>query len=222
MWIEHVAAVVDRRVGGELDVAGVRIDLDLGDVTAVGKGLRRFRRAPWCRGSRAISPRLASSRRRVRRARTARCGDRCRRSRKRRRCSRCPPRRPRAWWRRRSCPSSSTVSTVRTIALPASSSSASRPRRHARNAQIGVAVPVPHLVRRDAEPLGDEPREDGGVTLAGRLHVERQHERVAAGKAQARAFERRAAGMLEEAGHADAAIACRAASPRAGAALKPS
>ena len=39
--VEHVAAVVDRRVGDEIDVAGVGIDLDLGDVAAVGKRQRR-------------------------------------------------------------------------------------------------------------------------------------------------------------------------------------
>ena len=38
--VEHVAAIVDRRIGDDRDVAGLRIDLDLGDVAAVGKGLR--------------------------------------------------------------------------------------------------------------------------------------------------------------------------------------
>ena len=64
---------------------------------------------------------------------------------------------------------------------------------------------VHDLRGRDAEPLGDDAREHRGVALSGRLHVERQHEGVAAREAQRRAFERRAAGMLEHAGDAEAA-----------------
>ena len=40
--IEHIAAIVDRRVGDDLDAAGVGIDLDFGNVAAVGESLRRF------------------------------------------------------------------------------------------------------------------------------------------------------------------------------------
>ena len=42
--VEHVAAIVDRGVGDDVHVAGVGIDLDLGDVDAVGEGQRRFGR----------------------------------------------------------------------------------------------------------------------------------------------------------------------------------
>ena len=38
--IEHVAGIVDRAIGDEISVTGLWIDLDLGDVAAVGKGLR--------------------------------------------------------------------------------------------------------------------------------------------------------------------------------------
>jgi hypothetical protein len=40
--IERAAAIVDRGIAGDLDRAGRRIDLDLGDVHAVGEGLRRL------------------------------------------------------------------------------------------------------------------------------------------------------------------------------------
>ena len=42
--VEHIAAIVDRGVGDDVHVAGGRIDLDLGDVDAVGEGQRRFGR----------------------------------------------------------------------------------------------------------------------------------------------------------------------------------
>ena len=45
-----------------------------------------------------------------------------------------------------------------------------------------------------------------GVALAGRLHVEIDGQRAVAGEGEPGALERRAAGMLEHAGNADAAI----------------
>ena len=42
--IERRAAIVDRGIGDNRHVSGIGIDLDLGDVTAVGKRQRRFRR----------------------------------------------------------------------------------------------------------------------------------------------------------------------------------
>jgi hypothetical protein len=44
--IEHVAAVVDRRIADELRGAGFGIDLDFRDMTAVRKGLGRICREP--------------------------------------------------------------------------------------------------------------------------------------------------------------------------------
>ena len=44
MAFERVAAIVDRRVGDDIHPTGLWIDLDLGNVYAVGKGERRFRR----------------------------------------------------------------------------------------------------------------------------------------------------------------------------------
>ena len=40
--IEDVAAVVDRGVARDRHLAGVAVDLDLGDMAAVGEGLRRL------------------------------------------------------------------------------------------------------------------------------------------------------------------------------------
>ncbi len=40
--VEHVAAVIDRRIGDELELAGGRIDLDLGNVATVREGQRRL------------------------------------------------------------------------------------------------------------------------------------------------------------------------------------
>ena len=57
-----------------------------------------------------------------------------------------------------------------------------------------------------AEPVGSEPREHRGVALTGRLHIEIDGERAVAGEGEPGALERRAAGMLEHAGNADAAI----------------
>ncbi len=65
---------------------------------------------------------------------------------------------------------------------------------------------MPDLVRRNSQALGRDAREHRGMTLAGRLHVERQHQRVVAGEIQRRRFLRQAAGMLQEAGDADATI----------------
>ena len=39
--VEHVAGIVDRAIGDKFGVAGVGIDLDLGDMAAVRKRLRR-------------------------------------------------------------------------------------------------------------------------------------------------------------------------------------
>ena len=58
----------------------------------------------------------------------------------------------------------------------------------------------------DAEPLRQQGIERAGVALAGRLHVEAQHQSLAAGKAQRRPFEGSAAGMLQHAGNAETAI----------------
>ena len=69
----------------------------------------------------------------------------------------------------------------------------------------GIAVPVPDLLGRNAEPFGDHAREHRGVALAGGLHVEHEVEAVAAGKLQRRAFQRRAAGVLQHAGDAEPA-----------------
>src|SRR5439155_18747497 len=60
--------------------------------------------------------------------------------------------------------------------------------------------------RRDAELPRRDLGKDVGVPLASRLHIERQHRGPITGKLQRGAFERHAAGMLEHAGDADAAI----------------
>ena len=62
--IEHIAGIVDRAIGDELGMAGVGIDLDLGDMAAIRKGLRRVdatlvSRFPGSR--RAFSSRCARS-----------------------------------------------------------------------------------------------------------------------------------------------------------------
>src|SRR5262249_15213329 len=62
------------------------------------------------------------------------------------------------------------------------------------------------LLSLDAEPLRQQRIEYRGVALAGRLHVEAEHQRVAAGKAQRGPFERNAAGMLQHAGNAETAV----------------
>ena len=64
-------------------------------------------------------------------------------------------------------------------------------------------------------------REDRLVALAGGLHVERQHGGLAARKQQRRAFQRRAAGVFEHAGKADAAKLAALGRLRACACLKP-
>src|SRR5713101_5253007 len=58
----------------------------------------------------------------------------------------------------------------------------------------------------DAEPLRQQGIECAGVALAGRLHVEAQHQSLATGKTQRRPFEGSAAGMLQHAGNAETAI----------------
>ena len=68
--IEHDAGIVHRRIGDDLDHAGVRIDLDLGDVAAVREGLRRVDRRLGVERvavlpSRAPRPRTATTRRSV-------------------------------------------------------------------------------------------------------------------------------------------------------------
>ena len=70
----------------------------------------------------------------------------------------------------------------------------------------GIAVGMRNLVRRNAELLGDDARKHRGVALAGILHIERQQQRAVAGKAQLGALDRRAAGMFEQAADAEAAI----------------
>ena len=40
--VEHVAAIIDRGIGHEVESAGVGIDLDLGDMAAVRKSQRRL------------------------------------------------------------------------------------------------------------------------------------------------------------------------------------
>src|SRR5215469_5865200 len=65
---------------------------------------------------------------------------------------------------------------------------------------------VPDIREGNAEPLGDDLRKYCGVALAGILDIERQEQLVAAGKAQLRALDRRAAGMFEHAGNAKPAV----------------
>ena len=82
--VEHVAAVVDRRVGHEIDLAGVGIDLHLGDVDSRSETSAACRSCPWCRGFRRSSlARLARSRTakscgRCRPLRSCHCGTGCR------------------------------------------------------------------------------------------------------------------------------------------------
>ena len=52
----------------------------------------------------------------------------------------------------------------------------------------GVAVPVLDRRRIDAEPLGEHAREHGGMALAGRLHVEPEHQLAVAGERRATAL----------------------------------
>ena len=81
--IEHVAAIVDRGVGRDIDMPGVGIDLDFGDVHAIGKRQRRvglvlgveaFAACPW-RGARSRTTRSCG---RCRPLRNCRCGIGCR------------------------------------------------------------------------------------------------------------------------------------------------
>src|SRR5207244_3029484 len=72
--------------------------------------------------------------------------------------------------------------------------------------QRRVALAMLDMLGLDAEPFGQERNEHGGVTLAGRLHVEPEHKLLATGKTQRSSLERHAAGMLQHAGKADAAI----------------
>jgi CheY-like chemotaxis protein len=58
--VEHVAAIVDRRVGHDLHVPRVGIDLDLGNMHAVGEGQRRIGADLGVESS-AIWPRAFSS-----------------------------------------------------------------------------------------------------------------------------------------------------------------
>ncbi len=76
----------------------------------------------------------------------------------------------------------------------------------ARDLHRGIAVLVRDQLRVDAQPLRQHRVEHGGVALAGRLHVEVQEQLLAAGKFQLGALERKAAGVLQHAGDADAAI----------------
>ena len=217
MVIERPAAIVDRGIADERKRTGRRIDLHLGDVAAVGKGERRLGSWSWCRDLRR-SRRAFSSPWRAPRDRTARCA----------RSVPTTPKRP----SRYSMSASAVSSTVAAIALPLASmrldgldhgvahghGRARADRGIARDLHGGIAVPVLDLLGLDAEPLCQHRVEHGGVALAGRLHVEAEQQLLAAGKRQRGAFERKAAGMLEHAGDADARDICRAWRLRAGAA----
>src|SRR5258708_37380533 len=80
---------------------------------------------------------------------------------------------------------------------------ARRDRWETGDVQVGIAVPMLDLVRRNAEALGREPREDGRMPLAGRLDAEGENHPLAAGKRNRGAFGRLRAGVLEKAGDAE-------------------
>ena len=79
-------------------------------------------------------------------------------------------------------------------------------RRIARDLHRRIAVPVLDLRQLDAEPFGHHRIEHGGVALPGRLDVEVEQQLVAARETDLRAFERKAAGVLQHAGDAEAAV----------------
>jgi hypothetical protein len=70
----------------------------------------------------------------------------------------------------------------------------------------GIAVRMRDCLKRNAEALGDDLREHGGMALAGITDIERQQELAGFRKTQFGALGRRAAGMFEHAGDAEAAI----------------
>jgi hypothetical protein len=67
-------------------------------------------------------------------------------------------------------------------------------------------VPVADHFGRDPQAFGGEAWKNGGMPLAGGLHVERQNRAAVARKQNRGAFERRTARMFEHAGNPDAAI----------------
>ena len=202
--VEDVAAVVDRRVAHHRHLPGVA------DRSRPRRHGSRWgtpaasRRWSWCRGL-PRSRRAASSPWRASPARTAKSAGRCRPPRSGRPCRRCRLRRLPARSPRWSCPWRAWCRWSCTMAPPAVI--AERDATEAKPGDLvgGIAVAVHDLLGRNAEPLGDHAREHRGVALAGRLHVERQDQAVAARKLQRRAFERRAAGMFEHAGDAEPA-----------------
>ena len=179
--VERIAAVVHRRIGDEVERAGVGIDLHLGDVAAVGEGERRRRPCPWCRDFRRSPWRAA-------RYRTARSCGRCR-----------PPRscRSRYWM---SC--SEASNSAEAIFLPfvqhhvgdvhdgvaRAHGRARADRGAAGQAQRRIAVTVLDLGRVDAELVGQQPAEHGGMALPGRLHIQGEDQLVVAGKRSATPF----------------------------------
>src|SRR5581483_12491226 len=73
--------------------------------------------------------------------------------------------------------------------------------------EVRVSLAEAHLLEAQAKPAGDEPAKRRGVALAGRLNAGAQLQNIAAGKDEACAFDRPAAGVLDEAAEADAPMA---------------
>ena len=166
--IEHDAGIVHRRIGDDRHDAGIRIDLDLGDVAAVREGLRRLGRRL---GVERVAVLLRMRRDLEQRDAPVGADDgevsalvdhvrlggfqHARRD--------------------RLCLLQHQVDGA--IERAADRHGRTRAdRRVALQVHVRVAVPMHDLRRRDAELRGDQARVDRGVALAGVLHADAEHE----------------------------------------------
>ena len=196
--IEHDAGIVHRRIGDDLDHAGIRIDLDLGDVAAVREGLRRVdRRLGVERVAGRPCARAATSNSETRRSVPT--------------TSKCPLAIGDVGLGRFQHAGGDRLRLLQHQVDGAIERAADRhggaraDRRIALQVEIGVAVPMRDLRGRNAELRADQARIDRGVALAGVLHADAEHQLAVAGKQQRCALGRQPAGMFEEARDADAA-----------------
>src|SRR5262249_61979602 len=78
-------------------------------------------------------------------------------------------------------------------------------RSKARKSLRRIAVAMLNFFRVDAEPAGEQTRKNGGMALAGRLHITAQDQLVVPGKRHRSLLHRQRAGMLQPEGHANTA-----------------
>ena len=194
---EDGAAIIDRGVGDDIEVAGVGIDLDLGDVAAVRKRQRRVKLADAVE----LVAHLARAFGGLEQSDLAvgadhleaaiAIGDVALRCFQRGGGDFLPL-------------FQHNVGGV-DDGVAGAHGRARADRGLAGEAHIGVAVTVLDVCRIDAELAGQQAAEHRGVALSRRLHVQPEDQFVVAGKSDRGSLGRHRAGMFEHAGDADAA-----------------